>query len=94
VNAILATVLVILLPKENETVTILEEQNYKLVYKRLWIRAVLALVISSSFFWVTNQMIYHFYPKTGKQLKLKYETRFGSDASWKSHPNLKNGKSK
>jgi hypothetical protein len=39
-------------------------------------------------------MIYHFYPKTGKQLQLKHETRFGPDASWKSHPNIKNGKSK
>ena len=94
VNAILATVLVMLLPKENETVLILEEQNYKQIYKRLWVKAVLTLVISSSFFWVTNQMIYHFYPKTGKQLQLKHETRFGPDASWKSHPNLKNGKSK
>jgi hypothetical protein len=85
---------VILLPKENETITILEEQNYKPVYKRLWIKAVLTLVISSSFFWMTNQMIYHFYPETGKQLQSKYETRFGPNASWKSHPNLKNGKSK
>jgi len=94
VNAILATVLVILLPKEQETVTILEEQNYKLVYKRLLIKGVLVLIISSSFFWSTNQMIYHAYPKIDEQFQSGYQTRFGPNASWKSHPNLKNEKSK
>lgn len=94
VNAILATVLVLLLPKENVMVTIHEEQNYKRVYNRLWIKAILVLFICSFFFWGTNQMIYHYYPKTDQQFEARYQTRFGPDATWKSHPNLKNGKSK
>ncbi len=93
VNAILATVLVLLLPRETEEFDISEEQNYHSIFRRLWVKAVLAIVISCTFFLVTNRLISH-YPEYNKLNHTQYHTRFGPDASWKSHPNLKNGKSK
>lgn len=89
-NAIIATVLILLLPREIETVKIHEEENYRPIYKRLWIRAVGALVLSSVIFLVTNRMIYH-YPEYDKLNHSQYHTRFGPDASWRTKPNLKNG---
>ena len=93
VNAIIATVLVLLLPREKENVLISEVENYKPLYKRLWIKVVAALIISSVFFLVTNRMIYQ-YPASDKLKNLKYHTRFGPDASWKTKPNLKNAEHK
>ena len=90
VNAIIATVLVLLLPHEHETVVILEEENYKPIYKRLWMKAIAAFVLSSLLFLVTNRMIYH-YPEPGKLNNgPQSHTRFGPDASWRTKPNLKN----
>jgi hypothetical protein len=93
VNAIIATVLILLLPHDQETVIITEEKNYKPFYKRLWIRTIATLVISSILFLVTNRMIYH-YPEYSKLDHKKYHTRFGPDASWKTKPNLKNAEHK
>jgi hypothetical protein len=90
-NAIIATVLILLLPKEREeTFKIREETNYRMIYRRLWVRAVGALVLSSVIFLVTNRMIYH-YPEYDKLNHSQYHTRFGPDASWRTKPNLKNG---
>jgi hypothetical protein len=93
VNAIIATVLVILLPTEKETVFIKEEENYKPIYKRLWIKAIAIFVISCLLFLVTNRMIYQ-YPEYNKLNHKQYHTRFGPDASWKTKPNLKNAEHK
>jgi hypothetical protein len=90
VHAIIATVLVLLLPKEKETLVILEEENYQPIYKKLWIKAVGALVLSSILFLVTNRIIYH-YPEYDKLNHSSNHTRFGPDASWRTKPNLKNG---
>ena len=90
VNAIIATVLVLLLPRDHDTVVIIEEKNYRPVYKRLWIKAIAALVLSSVLFLVTNRMIYH-YPESDKLNNgAQSHTRFGPDASWRTKPNLKN----
>jgi hypothetical protein len=88
-NAILATVLVLLLPRESEIVWVQVQANYKPLYKKLWITAVGALMISSLFFLVTNRMIYH-YPAYDKLNLEQYQSRFGPKASWRTHPNLKN----
>ena len=89
-NAIIATVLLLLLPNEQESVVIIEEENYLPVYKRLWIKAIAALLLSSVLFLVTNRMIYH-YPEYDKLNHSQQHTRFGPDASWRTKPNLKNG---
>lgn len=90
VNAIISTVLVLLLPREQETIVIREVKNYRPLYKRLWIKAIAALLISSIFFLVTNRMIYQ-YPEPGKLNNgPQSHTRFGPDASWRTKPNLKN----
>ena len=89
VNAVIATVLVLLLPRDKETILIKEEENYNHLYKRLWIKAFATLVISSGLFLVTNRMIYK-YPEYDKLKHSQYHTRFGPDASWRTKPNLKN----
>lgn len=90
VNAILATVLILLLPRDHDTVVIIVEEDYKPVYKRLWVKAVTALVLSSLLFLVSNRMIYH-YPASDKLNNgPQSHTRFGPDASWRTKPNLKN----
>jgi hypothetical protein len=93
VNAIIATVLILWLPRNDETVLIIEEQNYKPLYKRLWIIAIATFAVSSVFFLVSNRMIYH-YPEYNKLDHKQYHTRFGPDASWKTKPNLKNAEHK
>lgn len=89
VHAIIATILVILLPREKEIVVASEEENYKSMYKRLWIKAIATLVISSVFFVVSNRLIYH-YPEYNKLNLEQYHSRFGPNASWRTKPNLKN----
>jgi len=78
------------LPRDQENVVIIEEKNYKPVYKKLWIKAVTVLLLSSVLFLVTNRMIYH-YPESDKLNNgAQSHTRFGPDASWRTKPNLKN----
>ncbi|NQU51829.1 MAG: hypothetical protein HQ522_04760 [Bacteroidetes bacterium] len=89
VNGIICTLFIILLAKDNEKITIQEENNYKSVYKRLWIKAFGALIISSLFFLGTNRLIYKF-PEYEKLNHKWHHTRFGPKASWKAKPNLKN----
>jgi len=91
VNALIATVLVLLLPREDETVIIIEEENYKPIYRRLWIKAVAALLISSVLFFTSIRMIYH-YPAYEKLNFKQYQTRFGPEANWRRTPHLKNEK--
>lgn len=89
VNAILATMLVLLLPREQDIVVIREQSDYSPIYKKLWVTAIGTLVISSLFFLVTNRLIYH-YPEYDKLNLEQYQSRFGPKASWRTHPNLKN----
>ena len=89
-NAIISTVLVILMPREEDTVAIVEEADYMPVYKRIWVKTIAVFVISSFFFTVTNRIIYH-YPEYNKLNLEQNHTRFGPKASWRTKPNLKNG---
>ena len=90
VNAIIATVLVLILPREQETIVIKEEENLKPIYRKLWKKAIAALIVSGILFVVTNRMIYH-YPDPDKLNNgSQSHTRFGPDASWRTKPNLKN----
>jgi len=91
VNAIIATVLVLILPREEETVASIQEENYTPIYRRLWIKAVAVLLISSVLFLTTNRMIYHYPPYEKLNFK-QYHTRFGPEATWRRAPHLKNEK--
>lgn len=93
VNAIVSTVLVLLLPREQESIQIVPEPDFKPFYKQMWIKAVAAMVVSSVLFLGTNRLIYQ-YPEYSKLNHKQYHTRFGPDASWRTKPNLKNAEHK
>ena len=93
VDAIVATTLILLLPREKEQIIAAEQDNYAPIYKRLWLYAVCAFLISGAVFLVSNRMIYH-YPEYNKLKHSQYHTRFGPDASWRTKPNLKNAEHK
>jgi hypothetical protein len=90
---IVATTLILLLPREKEQIIAAEQDNYAPIYKRLWLYAVCAFLISGAVFLVSNRMIYH-YPEYNKLKHSQYHTRFGPDASWRTKPNLKNAEHK
>ncbi len=89
VNAIIATVLIVILPGKSVVPAVRDEKNYSKIFRRLWIMSLAAIIISGTLFLVTNRMIYN-YPEYSKLDHKKYHTRFGPDASWKTQPNLKN----
>lgn len=91
-NAILATFLVITLPAKSESVSIQTSEPFTLLYKQVWLRAALAVVLPTTFFWFTNRLIYH-YPLQEKHDAM-YHTRFGQEADWRAKPNLKNAQHK
>ena len=89
INAIIATALILLIPKEEEQVFITEFNEYPRYYRRLWVKTAGVLMISGLLFLGTNRMIYH-YPEYNKLNFKTYHTRFGPNASWRTRPNLKN----
>lgn len=93
VNAIVATVLVLLLPKEEESFGIREESKLQLTYKRLWMTAVATMLLSSVLFLTSNRLIYR-YPDYDKLNLKSNQTRFGPKATWRTSPILKNGEHK
>lgn len=93
VNAIIATVLVLLLPRTSEELVVPETTDYKPYYKRLWLKTAGIALITSVLFLTTNRMVYH-YPSYEKLNLKSYHTRFGPEASWRSRPNLKNAEHK
>ncbi|MFN8347402.1 MAG: hypothetical protein U0X91_20525 [Spirosomataceae bacterium] len=92
-HAIAATLLVLTLPKEKEALITVNLSSFQPLYRKAWGMAIGALVISSVFFLLTNRALYH-YPAYEKLDKKTYFTRFGPEATWRSKPNLKNGKHK
>ncbi|MCE1199531.1 MAG: hypothetical protein LWW85_11230, partial [Marinilabiliales bacterium] len=90
VNAMISTVLVLLLPAEKEVFAIAELDQTKKTYQKFWIRAVGAFVLSSILFLGTNRLIYQ-YPSQEKLNARNYQTRFGPKATWRTNPILKNG---
>ncbi len=96
VNAIIATLLVLILPSDSQTqweMAIQPVISFKPLYKRAWMLTFAALVLSSSSFLLTNLWIYQYPPY--EKLDLKHaQMRFGREANWRSRPILKTGDSK
>ncbi|SOD92559.1 hypothetical protein SAMN06269250_4040 [Spirosoma fluviale] len=92
VNAILATMLVLTVPRERTTVSIQPIPSFAPVYRQLWLRVALTVTISSVCFLLTNRLIYQ-YPANEKPNKSMH-LRFGPEADWRAKPNLKNAKHK
>jgi hypothetical protein len=90
VNAIIVTVLVIILPEKKPEISFVSETDYRKLYRSLWVKSLAVTAGACLFFLVTNRMIYH-YPEYNKLDLKHYHTRFGPEASWRSKPNLKNG---
>jgi hypothetical protein len=57
-------------------------------FKRAWVYAFAAMVISAPLFLLTNRMIYQYDPKEILDTK-RFHLRFGADADWRSRPILK-----
>ena len=92
VNAIIATIMVLVVPAEVETgMNIQTVESFHSLYKRAWRWTIMAILASSLFFLVTNRWIYH-YPEYNKLNLKQYHSRFGPQASWRAEPNLKNHK--
>jgi hypothetical protein len=93
VNAFIATVLVLLLPREDELVVIQPVTDFRKVYRKIWIRTISAMVISSVLFFAGIRLIYQ-YPDFDKINYGGNQTRFGPKATWKTSPIMKNGEHK
>jgi hypothetical protein len=89
VNAIIATLLVLILPAEKENVSIQTPNSFQPLLKRVVMFAIGAVLVSGLFFMATNRLIYG-YPKYEKLDLDQYHSRFGPKASWRAKPNLKN----
>jgi hypothetical protein len=88
VNAILATLLVLTVPREREEFAIHLPESFSLFYRQAWMRAALVVAISGVLFLVTNRLVYN-YPANEKPSNAIH-TRFGLEADWRAKPNLKN----
>lgn len=93
INAIIATVLILILPIENIPSKFQESGNMLQSYRKQWIKALGVVIVATLFFTFSNRLIYH-YPEYQKLNKKTYHTRFGPEASWRSKPNLKNAEHK
>jgi hypothetical protein len=90
VNAIISTVLILLLPVEEVSFSVKEETNNKAVYRKYWVRAGAVMLISSVLFLGSIRLIYQ-YPDYDKLNFKNGQTRFGPKATWRTNPILKNG---
>jgi hypothetical protein len=93
VHSILATVLVLLLPREQESISLHKEEDLGSFYRRLWIKTIAIAAISSVIFFAGVRMIYQ-YPDFEKINYGGNQTRFGPKATWKTSPIMKNGEHK
>ena len=93
-NALLATVLVLVLPHEGEKIKITAAEHNRHLYRKIWLMTIAAWLVSSLFFTITNRLIYHYPPPEKLELSKDpfMHTRFGREADWRSKPNLKNMK--
>lgn len=90
VNAALATVLVLLAPRQNDNNLVISTgSRIEALYRINWKIIVGIAAVAGTLFLVTNRIIYRYPPY--EQLDTKhYHTRFGPEASWRAKPNLKN----
>jgi hypothetical protein len=91
VNALISTVLVLLMPLESEAFPAREvkAESFPLLFKRSWKALAIVVVVFPALLLATNRMIYQ-YPSYEKLDKKYYQTRFGKEAGWKAKPILKN----
>lgn len=89
VNAVIATLLVLILPAEKESMKIQTPTSFQPLLKRAAMFAIGAVLVSGLFFMATNRLVYG-YPKYEKLDLDRFHSRFGSKASWRAKPNLKN----
>ncbi len=92
VNALIATVLVLLLPREQENIAINENESFKKPYKRSLVLALAGFLIPGIIFTGANRLMYHYPSADNLELLKNKQTRFGTEATWRSTPNLKNEK--
>ncbi len=94
-NALLSTVLILLMPTESEEFSPreVESGSFQLLFKKSWKALIAVLVVFPALLLVTNRMIYQ-YPSYEKLDKKYYHTRFGVEAGWKAKPMLKNAEHK
>ncbi len=90
VNAIIATVLILLLPREEEVIVLQKMPDFKTVYRSIWMKTIAVMVVSSVLFFAGIRLIYH-YPDFDKINYWGNQTRFGPKATWKTNPIMKNG---
>lgn len=95
VNALLATLLVLLVPRESEEVRLTETKpgSFLILIKKAWQALVLVVIVFPVLLLITNRAIYA-YPSYEKLDKKYYHTRFGKEADWRSKPILKNAEHK
>ncbi|MEJ0101444.1 MAG: hypothetical protein WDO19_02315 [Bacteroidota bacterium] len=96
VNTIIATVLIMTLPLDNDAVMIREINDYKKPFRKSLLAMIAAIIILPLVFTVTSRIIYHYpeYDKLNTTKNSMQHTRFGPDASWRTKPNLKNAEHK
>ena len=92
VNALIATVLVLLLPREHENITINENESFKNPFKKSLVLAIAGFLIPAIIFTGANRLMYNYPPADKFELLKNKQTRFGTEATWRSKPNLKNEK--
>lgn len=92
VNALLATLLVFLLPSEAEGEVGSLTVSFQPLLKKARLAFVVVLVIFPLLLLFSNRLIYR-YPSYEK-LDRSYHTRFGTEAGWRAKPILKNAQHK
>ncbi|WP_080055487.1 hypothetical protein [Spirosoma aerolatum] len=92
VNAIASTLLVLVIPHEQERIAILPPESFQPFYRQAWLRTVVTIGLSGVFFVLTNRLVYP-YPAQEESGNAMH-TRFGTEADWRAKPNLKNAEHK
>lgn len=64
------------------------ETGLSISFKRAWIYAIAAMIISAPAFLFTNRLIYQYDPKEVLDTR-RFHLRFGPDADWRARPILK-----
>ncbi len=88
IHAIVATALILVLPRPGLPTTVGSIMNYKPLMRRVMLKAVIVAIIATGLFTYSIHRVYGdtFAGHAGLQ------TRFGEDATWRHHPNLRNEK--
>ncbi len=83
---------VLILPGELEKTIIKAHENYERPYQKAWLISGVAVLVSSFLFTGINRLMYHYPAAERIELLKDKQTRFGTEATWRSRPNLKNAR--